>query len=500
MAALSRTFKLILLLFALLETAAGTIGIHDRTREHILVDICKEVASTISAASDVYYPPSAEYTADILHYASSSMQMSACSVEPGSAEDVGVILKIVQRTRTPFAVKSGGHATNPGFSSTEGVHISMTRFNGVGYDPSSGTADIGTGLIWDDVYAALAKHNVSVAGGRVSGIGVAGFTLGGGYTWLTNQHGLSLDTVEAFELVLPDGAVTKVTSSSSPDLFFGLRGGFNNFGIVTQITLKTFAQEQVWGGQLTFTSDNLDAIVEATANFSASNTDPKAQIITEFNFIEGQADVFTSIFYDGPSQPDGIFDEFLAIEAAATDISTRPLLSLVQSAQANATAGLRGAYETVSVTSFSVGLLNVIVNETIFWGTFLEALYPSGTFVSYDIEPFFASLFTHGSDSAYPPSRAQGLFPLNIYYAWNVSSADDFFRDKIRQSATTIKAAAVAEGQDIADAALYSNYAVIGTSIDQIYGQNVDRLKRIKARYDPENVMGLAGGWKIPSW
>lgn len=106
-------------------------------------------------------------------------------------------LCIVGSTRTPFAVshialcltdeslkktqiKGGGHTANPKFSSTTGVQISMYRFSDVVYNPDSQTADIGAGLIWDDVYAALEPHGVNVVGGRVRGIGVAGFTLGGG--------------------------------------------------------------------------------------------------------------------------------------------------------------------------------------------------------------------------------------------------------------------------------------------------------------------------------
>ena len=77
-------------------------------------------------------------------------------------------------------VKGGGHATNPGFSSTEGVQIAMYRFSEVTYHPESNTADVGAGLIWDEVYEALEPYSVNVVGGRVSGVGVAGFTLGGG--------------------------------------------------------------------------------------------------------------------------------------------------------------------------------------------------------------------------------------------------------------------------------------------------------------------------------
>jgi FAD/FMN-containing dehydrogenase len=69
----------------------------------------------------------------------------------------------------------------------------------------------------------LEPHGVSVVGARVTGIGVAGFILGGGYSWKTNQYGLAIDTVQAFELVLPDGNITTVTPTSNVDLFFGLR-------------------------------------------------------------------------------------------------------------------------------------------------------------------------------------------------------------------------------------------------------------------------------------
>ena len=77
-------------------------------------------------------------------------------------------------------MKGGGHTANPGFSSTPGVQIAMARFDAVTYDASAGTATIGAGLIWDDVYAALEPYDVNVVGGRVTGVGAAGFTLGGG--------------------------------------------------------------------------------------------------------------------------------------------------------------------------------------------------------------------------------------------------------------------------------------------------------------------------------
>jgi FAD/FMN-containing dehydrogenase len=84
------------------------------------------------------------------------------------------------------------------------------------------------------VYEALDGTGLNVVGGRVSGVGVAGFTLGGGYSWKTNQYGLTIDNIESFELVRPDGTIQTVTSQDE-DLWFALRGGFNNF--VCQFTI-----------------------------------------------------------------------------------------------------------------------------------------------------------------------------------------------------------------------------------------------------------------------
>ena len=100
----------------------------------------------------------------------------------------------------------------------------MFRFSEVIYNNASQTVDVGSGLIWDDVYAALEPFGVNVVGGRVTGVGVAGFSLGGGYSWLTNQYGLTVDNILSYELVLPNGTVTTV-DENIPDLFFGLKVG-----------------------------------------------------------------------------------------------------------------------------------------------------------------------------------------------------------------------------------------------------------------------------------
>ncbi|KAJ7444702.1 FAD-binding domain-containing protein [Mycena latifolia] len=374
----------------------------------LALDVCTKIQKAVSPASTVYYP--GHYDADIAHWASSSTQAAVCSVEPGTAADVSMILKLLGSTKTPFAaVKGGGHTLNPGFSSTTGVHIAMSRFSGVKYHAANQTVDIGPGLLWDDVYAALAPFGVNIVGGRVPGVGVAGFTLGGGYSLKTNQHGLTVDTVVAFELVKPNGDIITVKADCEPDLFFGLKGGLNNFARGAQFRLIIVPQGEVWGGFAYYTADQIPAISAALEKFSINVTDPKAGILPSYNFFQGQPIISNLMFYDGPQAPPGIFDDFLAIPNLAQDIKTQDFQSFVLSSPANIT-GTRGTFHTVSLLSYSPTMVDAITNETTFWGT---KLAPSGTaFISYDIEPFLPTIYTHNtSPSAFPPSRAAGDTP-----------------------------------------------------------------------------------------
>ncbi|KAL0954252.1 hypothetical protein HGRIS_005380 [Hohenbuehelia grisea] len=475
--------------------------------KRILDPVCVQIAGAISSASDVYYLGHPNYSSDNNHWASSSSQVSKCSVQPGTAADVGIILGILGSTQTPFAVKGGGHASNQGFSSTTGIQISMKRFNQVTYDAGTQLVQFGSGLIWDDVYAALAPTGRNVVGGRVSGVGVAGFTLGGGYSWKTNQYGLTVDTVTAYELVKPDGTVATVTHASDPNLFFGLKGGFNNFGIVTKFTLKTFPQTQVWGGLITYTVDQISAVTAAAEAFSSTVTDPKASMISAINYISPLAilgpvglGVSQLLFYDGPTPPPGIFDAFLSIPHFTKDVSTRSFLSLVQAAPANVASGSRGTFQSSPLLAYSSSVLNAIVNETLFWGTRLSL--KTGILISYDVEPFLPSILSHnnGLASAYPASRSTAYLPLNLYFAWAPGSSifDQDFQDAIRASAARITQVAKDEGQTGVDTApIYPNYAISGTPLARIYGSNVAALQTLKQQVDPNNVMGLAGGWKV---
>ncbi|KAF8486330.1 FAD-binding domain-containing protein [Russula ochroleuca] len=462
-----------------------------------LLATCNKISAAISGASQVFFPPSPQYTLDIRHSTASIIEESACSVEPGSAEDLSVILCILGSTRTPFAVEGGGRTTNPGFSSTTGVQIAMTRFNETKVNSDSGTVDVGAGLNWDPVYQTLAAIGLTVAGGRIPGVGVAGTTLGGGYGLLTSQYGLTLDTVTGYELVLPNGTVVNVTSEDE-DLWFGLRGGLNNFGIVTKFTFKTYPQGNVWGGARLYAASQQDAIKAALLKFQQQN-DTKAEASVSMSYTSGKFLFTIFYFYDGPT-PSGVYDDFLAINSTGGNVSTNSFYDYFLSVGPQPP----GAFESVafadfhaaSVTQFSPAVFDVIVDQINLWGARLSAL-DNTTAVEFACQPFAQGLFSHGSASAYPPDRSHAIFPVSFTTEWTNSTLNDTMAYALRNISSAVRDAAVADGQDVSHAALYPNYAIYGTPLEDMYGGNVKRLRKIRREIDPEDVMGLAGGWKF---
>ncbi|KAF9527189.1 hypothetical protein CPB83DRAFT_935955 [Crepidotus variabilis] len=454
--------------------------------------ICEEIRQALGNSSALFYPDigDAEFDKGVYHFYSSSSEASKCVVEPATSTDVGKVLRIVGRTKTKFAVKSGGHAYNLGHSSTPGVQIYMGRFSGIELNATAQTVDVGTGLIWDDVYRALDPHDVSVIGGRVTGVGVGGVGLGGGYSWKTNQYGLAIDSIVAYELVKPDGSVVRVTSSDR-DLFFALKGGFNNFGVVTKFTLKTYPQTQVWGGILTFLPNATQELTNATASFFAEVSDPKAALISNYIYASGM------LFYDGPTPPKDIFERFTRIPSLTQNVSTLSYVDhfFAVSANVNATAGIRSKSSTISLTALTTDILDVVVSELQYWG---EKLGDNTTFFAYNAEPFIPSAYSHNiSETAYPSVRSPALLPFEIEFGWTDPAKDSAFFDAFKQTTAKINAAAIQQGQKIADLPVYPNYALQDTPLQLIYGDNLPRLKDIKAKIDPSNVMGLAGGFKL---
>jgi hypothetical protein len=131
-----------------------------------------------------------------------------------------------------------------------------------------------------------------------------------------------------------------------------------------------------------------------------------------------------------------------------------------------------------------------------FWGKRLYDLDPTAVMASL-LEPFHRDLYSHGSPSAYPPDRSQPFFPSDLSVTWSDPSLDGQMADALRDSAKMIREVALADGEDLSHAAVYVNYALFDTPLEDIYGGKLPRLRSIKAKIDPERVMDLAGGFKF---
>lgn len=121
----------------------------------------------------------------------------------------------------------------------------------------------GSGNRWGNVYEKLAPYNLTVIGGRMGGVGVGGYTIGGGLAYFSGTYGLACDNVKNFEVVLSDGSIRDISHESDRDLYWALRGGSNNFAIVTRYDLDAYPIKDFWAGMLNFNTSHVDRLVES---------------------------------------------------------------------------------------------------------------------------------------------------------------------------------------------------------------------------------------------
>ncbi len=153
-------------------------------------------------------------------------------------EDVRTALSFARRYELPIAVRGGGHNVAGFGTCDDGMVIDLSLMNSVHVDPVARTVRAGAGCLWADVDAATQKYGLATPGGVVSETGIAGLTLGGGFGYLSSAFGLSCDNVLEAEMVTADGRFLTASEAKNPDLFWALRGGGGNFGVVTSFTYK----------------------------------------------------------------------------------------------------------------------------------------------------------------------------------------------------------------------------------------------------------------------
>jgi len=130
------------------------------------------------------------------------------------------------------------------------------------------------------------------------------------------------------------------------------------------------------------------------------------------------------------------------------------------------------------------------------WGDRLHHLNSPLT-IDTTLQQVASGIFSHGNDSAYPPDRSHPLYPIVVQYRWSDAAMDDTVGRLIRKHTTSIYRVALAEGQDVSNAAVYVNNALFDTPLQDMYGASLPRLRKIRAEIDAQDVMGLTGGFKF---
>ncbi len=159
-------------------------------------------------------------------------------VRPRSAGDVVAAVDLARRRGLPVAVRCGGHSVAGKGVCDDGLLVDLSLMKGVRVDPDRRTAHASGGVLWGDFDRETQAFGLATPGGRVTTTGIGGFTLGGGYGWLSPKYGLACDNLVSAEVVTADGRLLTASGTENEDLFWGLRGGGGNFGIVTSFEFR----------------------------------------------------------------------------------------------------------------------------------------------------------------------------------------------------------------------------------------------------------------------
>lgn len=267
---------------------------------------CQVVAAQMPGR--IIFPSDPAYSAaQSSYYAGQARDMKpGCIFMPTTTDEVSQFVKTVgARTQADakFAVRGGGHTLWKGAANIEGgITVDMRLINATVLNADASVASLGAGGRFGNVYHALKPRQLTVLGGRVPSIGVGGFLSSGGMTFLSRRHGFACNSVVGYEIVLAGGKVLHVTQASNPDLWLALKGGINNFGIVTRFDVATFP-DTMWYDlvQYNYTDSVLAAQAREFSRFMkpGAGFDPDAMMGLFLDYAGGQFFVRNALWHTG---------------------------------------------------------------------------------------------------------------------------------------------------------------------------------------------------------
>ncbi|MFC6011361.1 FAD-binding protein [Nocardia lasii] len=220
----------------------------------------------------VYFPGDAGYDQHRAPWNVAVDQRPAAVAVPRSVEDVIEVVSRAAALGLRIAPQSTGHAAST-LADADFARVVLLRLHeltGVTVDPTARTARVTGGTLWRDVIAAAAPHGLTALHGSAGDVAVAGFVLGGGLSFYGREKGLASSAVRAIELVTADGSFVRATAEDHPDLFWAVRGGGGNFGVVVALELDLLDLADVYAGMLLWDIEHAPNVVAAWADWTRS--------------------------------------------------------------------------------------------------------------------------------------------------------------------------------------------------------------------------------------
>ncbi|KAI4690216.1 uncharacterized protein J4E84_004400 [Alternaria hordeiaustralica] len=418
-----------------------------------------------------------------------------CVFKPKKALDISTSILLARLTQCPFAAKSGGHSAVAGGSNIEGgITISFENMSKTTVSSDKKSVSFEPGQTWYDVYTALEKDNVTIIGGRVSSVGVGGLTLGGGISYFSSEYGLACDNVLAYELVTASGLIINVSEKSFPDLYWALRGGGNNFGLVTKFTVNAIPRAPtMWGGMRTHLPTNFTALTKAYYNLGMNaNKDGKAHQILSFGWGRPNLGPVAQLEleYSDPIADAPILAEYNSIKGAIADGTGVKSLSTLTSILAGPATGngLRQGFWTWT-TTLDLEMANTA--RDIFFEELPSIMDAAAIIPALSLqvitEPIIEQSAKRGGNPLGLDPKEGPLMLALVSLKWSDPADDERLNTFARTVQDRSSAAAKAAGK--MNDYLYMNYASPYQNVVAGYGAaNQAKLKTISKKYDPTGV------------
>jgi FAD/FMN-containing dehydrogenase len=410
----------------------------------------------------------------------------ALTVECSGTADVIDAVNFARENGLAAAVRGGGHSI-AGLSAIDGgMLIDLSPMRGVVVDAERRLAHVQGGALWADLDREAQAFGLATPGGVVSDTGVAGLTLGGGYGWLRRKHGLSCDNVVEAQVVCADGEVRTASADSNPDLYWAIRGGGGNFGIVTSFTFKLHA---------------LGPIVAFSGNFYP--LEDQAEILRGWReYVEAAPNEVTSVcvsltFPAAPDMPEAIHD--------------RPVAVIGGVYAGDPDEGMKVLQPLRELGTHLVDLSQPMPFTAV--QTAFDPLFPRGHLRAYWKAQYLDELSDGAIDlmAAKAAERPAPLTLVNMFHMGgaiaDVAPEDTAFSERSAPYMVSIDGMWSDEADDADNVAwvrsTFDAFSEFGTGgvylnftgrdvapsagVDSAYGRNLKRLAEVKSAYDPEN-------------